>query len=108
MRQKLMYVVTCHSKHVQLGDESTFLTRITNSLEEGKKLLQSIYNDASKNYLSRYGLRYSNPVWMDDKHLKVQVTCDIVCGYIHSTTIETYQLTYDWNTNILDRHPWVL
>lgn len=108
MEKKLIYPITCLSKHVQSNEESTFLIRIVDSLEEGKELMNSIYEDAMLNKTTKYGITYSNPKWLDDRHLKIQVTCDMVCGWMHCTTIETYQLGDEWNFNVFSKDRWIL
>lgn len=108
IKRNLIYPITCLSRHIQSNKESTYLIRIVDSLDNGIELLESIYKDAESKRTTKYGGNYSNPKWLDDNHLKVQVTCDMVCGYIHSTTIETYELHDEWNFNVFSKDKWIL
>ena len=106
---KLWYVITCHHKHVQTESESTFLVRIVKTLDEAKKLMQSIYDDAEAHRTGRLGVEYSDPKWLDENHYQLQVKADInINGWLHSTTIETYDLHDDWNFNIFSNEPYIL
>ena len=108
MERKLIYPITCLSKHVQSNEESTYLIRIVDSLNKGIKLLESVYRDAENKRTTKWGGTYSNPKWLDDRHLKVQVTCDTVFGYVHFTTIDTYELNDEWNFNVYSKDKWIL
>lgn len=108
-KRKLWYVITCHHKHVQTENESTFLVRMVKTLDEAKELLQGVYKDAKSGWSGRFEIDYSDPKWLDDRHLKIQVTADInINGWLHSTTIETYEIHDDWNFNIFDDKPHIL
>lgn len=107
-KKKLWYYITCHHKHVQLGSESTFIVRMVKTLDEAKELMQSIYDDAAKGRVGRMG-KYSDPKWLDEDHYKVQITHDInINGWLHSTTIETFDIHDDWNFNIFSDKSWIL
>lgn len=108
MKRKLLYVITCRHKHVQTGDESSFLVRLVKDLNTAKSLMQSIYDDAESNRVAKFGGRYSSPKWLDDKHLKLQITHDIAVGWMHSTTTEIYELSDEWNFNIINNKPYIL
>lgn len=107
-KKKLWYVITCHHKHVQLGSESTFLTRLVRDLDTAKELMQSIYDDAAAGRVGKYGFKYSDPKWLDEDHLTLQITSTVYVGYIESTTIETFHLSDDWNFNIFSDKSWIL
>ena len=108
-KKKLWYVITCHHKHVQLGSESTFLTRLVRDLDTAKELMQSIYDDAAAGRVGKHGIKYSDPKWLDDNHYKVQITSDInINGWLHSTTIETFEIHDDWNFNIFSDKSYIL
>ena len=107
--KKLWYVITCHHKHVQLNEESTYLVRMVDDLDTARELMQSIYDDAEKGIIGKHGIKYSDPKWLDEKHLKLQITSDInINGWLHSTTTEIYQLSDDWNDNIFSNTSWIL
>ena len=107
--RRLLYVITCHHKHVQSGSENTFLIRLVDNRDKAEALMQSIYDDALANRVSKYGGKYSDPKWLDDKHLKVQVTHTIfIGGWLECTTIETYSLGDEWKFNIFSDKLWVL
>lgn len=107
--KKLWYVITCHHKHVQLGSENTFLVRMVDDFQNAKKLMQSIYDDAKEERVAKFGGKYSNPKWLDDKHLRLEVTHDInINGWLHSTTTEVYELSDEWDFNVFDNKPWIL
>ena len=55
-----------------------------------------------------FGGKYSNPKWLDEKHLKLKLTYDAYVGCMHSTTIETYQLTDELDFNIFNDKTWIL
>lgn len=105
----LRYVITCHTKHVQLGTEDSFLIRIVNGVEEGDSLLEGLYKDAEQGRTTKFGAKYSNPKWLDEHHKKLQVTADInINGWLHSTSIETYSLHDEWDKNIFSDKCWIL
>ena len=107
--KKLWYVITCTHEHVQTNSKSSFLVRLVKDLDFAKKLMQSIYDDAEKGITGRHGITYSNPKWLDENHLKLQITSDInINGWLHSTTTEIYQLSDDWDNNIFTDSPWIL
>lgn len=107
--KKVWYVITCHHKHQQLGEESIFLVRMVKDLKTAEDLMQSIYDHAEKGRVGKHGIKYSDPKWLDEKHLKLQITSDInINGWMHSTTTETYQLTDEWDFNIFNNKPWIL
>ena len=105
--KKLWYVITCHHKH-ELGREESFLIRMVKDLEEAKKLMQSIYDDAANNRMGRYA-KYSDPKWLDENHTTLQITSDIsINGWLHSVTIETFHLSDEWESNIFSNKTWIL
>ena len=105
--KKLWYVITCHHKH-ELGREASFLVRMVETLEEAKELMQGIYDDAAAGREGKFG-KYSDPKWLDESHQTLQITSDInINGWLHSTTIETYHLSDDWESNIFSNKPWIL
>lgn len=107
--KKLWYVITCLHKHVQLNEESTYLIRMVDDLDTARELMQSIYDDAEKGIIGKHGVKYSDPKWLDEKHLKLQITSDInINSWLHSTTTEIYQLSDDWNDNIFSNTSWIL
>lgn len=108
-QKKLWYVITCHNKHVQTGDECSFLVRLVKDLEEAKKLMQSVYDDAKAGRLSKHGVKYSDPKWLTETHTTLQVTADInINGWLHSTTTEIYQLSDEWDSNIFNNKSWII
>ena len=108
-QKKLWYVITCHHKHEQTGEECSFLCRLTSNLETAKKLMQSVYDDAEAGKLGKHGVKYSAPKWLNDKHTTLKVTADInINGWLHSTTTEIYHLSDEWDSNIFDNKPWII
>ena len=108
-QKKLWYVITCHQKHEQTGEECSFLCRLTDSLEAAKKLMQSVYDDAEAGRCGRHGVKYTAPKWLNDNHTTLQVTADInINGWLHSITTETYHLSNEWDSNIFDNKPWII
>ena len=106
---KLWYAVTCHHKHLQLETEDTFLVRLVKTLDEAKALLQSAYEDAESNKKSKYGIKYSDPKWLDEEHFTLQLKSDVsINGWLHSTIIETYSIHDEWNFNIFSDKSWLL
>ena len=110
MKQKeLWYVITCHHKHVQTGNECSFLVRLVKDLDSAKKLIQSVYDDAEAGRTGKHGVRYSDPQWLNEKRTTLQVTADInINGWLHSTTTEVYHLSDEWDSNIFDSKPWII
>lgn len=105
----LRYVITCHTKHVQLKDEDSYLIRIVNNLEEAIPLMEGIYRFAEQGRTTKFGAKYSDPKWLDEHHHKLQVTADInINGWLHSTSVETYALHDEWDKNIFNDKPWIL
>lgn len=103
---KLWYVITCHSKFNSTGNEHSSLIRLVDDLATAKELMNSVYEDAEKGRTGRYGIKYSNPKWIDDYTL--QVTSDIQVGWIHNFCTETYHLSDEWNNNIFSNKRWIL
>ena len=106
--KKLWYVITCHQKHEQTGEENTYLMRLTDDLETAQKLMQTTYEDAKEGRHAKFGGFYHQPKWLDDKHRKLQITYDVQVGYTHITYTETYQLNDEWDDNIFDNKPWII
>lgn len=108
--KKLWYVITCIHEHVQTNSKSSFLVRLVEDLDSARQLMQSIYDDAKAGRTGRYGIKYSNPEWLDgNKHQTLKVTSDInINGWLHSTTIETFHLSDEWEDNIFSNKTWVL
>ena len=77
-------------------------------LEDAKKLMQSIYDDAAANRMGRYA-KYSDPKWLDENHRTLQIKSDInINGWLHSVTVETYHLSDEWEDNIFSNKTWIL
>lgn len=76
------------------GEVCSYLEALVDTEAEAKKLMEDIYDDAKHEYMTKIGVIYSDPKWLDDEHTKLEVKASISAGSLSYT--ETFFLSWIW------------
>lgn len=87
------------------GHTESYLEAIVDTESAAKELLQSVFNDASRRFETKYGAVYSDPEWKGEN--KLQVTCTLRAGFVNLSYTETFFIGWVWKEKIYNPK-WIL
>lgn len=105
-KTKIIYVITLHVTDCK-GKTTSYLERITESLEFAKKVMQRLYDDATEGRRGKLST-LSDPEWLDERHTELKITVTTGNRFFNVKETNVYHLTNDMESNIFSPYSWSL